>query len=105
MGKKLTPFDMEYYATPISEADKKTLAEEGWRELTKQEVDDFMRCRKVSPSGVRENSQLYSSLQNGEMSLRFYKKDGVCVYVKKAGMCLPLGEGLTLEDLSQLKEP
>jgi hypothetical protein len=109
MRKNLTPFDMEYYALPRSEADRKTLAEEGWRELTKKEAEEFMNCRKGSPSGVRDYSQLCSVLEKGEVALRFYKVDGVCVYIKELGACMPLGEGegdnagLTLEDLRHLK--
>jgi hypothetical protein len=92
---ELTPFDMEYYARPRSKEDEKTLAEHGWRELTKQEVDEFMKCRKISPTGVSDYQLLCKELESSKATLRFYKGEGVCVYVKTEGeeVYMPLDDG------------
>ena len=90
---KLTPLDNEYYAKPRSEADKRSLAENGWRDLTKEEVEEFMNYRMSSPDGKRDYVKLCLKLELGEMTLRYYKDFGVCVYLKEFDERIPMGEG------------
>jgi len=84
---------MDYYAKPRSKKDEETLAKEGWRELTPEEVEEFTKCRNVSPTGKRDYERICSLLKDGKASIRYYKEDGVCVYIKEAGNYLPLGDG------------
>ena len=88
---ELTPLDNEYYARPRSEVDKKTLAKEGWRDLTKEETEEFMNYRLSSPDGKRDYSKLCVKLESGEMTLRYYKDFGVCVYLKEFDERIPMG--------------
>jgi hypothetical protein len=105
---ELTPFDEKYYARPRSENDRKTLAEQGWRELTKQETEEFVKCSEQS--GKRDLINLGPYLQSGQVSLRFYRGEGVCVYIKESNNYFHLDDafegnkGLTLSDLRNLKE-
>jgi hypothetical protein len=98
-----TPFETEYYARPRSKKDEKTLSEEGWRDLTPAEAEEFSKCRNITPTGKVDYETICSLLKSGLASLRFYRKDGVCLYFKEADTYLGLGDTESSPELDAVK--